>query len=650
MNRALPRQLRMLVVNDEIDVDLFAGGGGWSEGFQRATGVPPMVAVNHDADAIRMHAANHPEADHHQEDVFAVDPVTACRGRPVRWLHGSPDCTHFSRAKGGKPKDKNIRGLAWVMVRWAEAVQPRIISLENVAEFTTWGPLGDDGQPIKARAGETFREFHAALEALGYVVEFRVLNAADFGAPTSRKRLFMLARRDGLPVVWPEPTHGPGRAKPWRTAAECIDWSIPCPSIFTRTKPLAEATQRRIAEGIRRYVLESKRPFLLTLTHGGRLQPLTEPMRTVTAAHRGEHALVMPFVSAIDNTGSGSASVWHPETPLTTITQEARHTVVTPVLVQAGYGERKGQAPRALDIGAPLGTVVAGGAKHALAAAFFTRSIEAGEEHERSTGANGVRPEGFHFCGCGREGVAPGHQESKAGDQTRRSGEGGAEERLERVSVRPRVAGWTPVHGDSAQACMGDDERSDTSRTGRKSSRWRQDKQPSIQPRSGQQGRESPARVRMRRSPKDGHAKGAVVESESHAGQRDDICSDCKRPRRGSDDRVSRGNMVSAFLLKFYSEGGQWCAPGEPLHTVVGKDRFGLVQVTLDGTPYVITDIGMRMLAPRELARAQGFPDSYVLTGTKTSQVARLGNSVVPHVAEALVRANLPQVRARRAA
>lgn len=509
MNRALPRQLRMLVVNDEIDVDLFAGGGGFSEGFQRATGVPPMVAVNHDADAIRMHEENHPETQHYQEDVFAVDPVTACRGRPVRWLHGSPDCTHFSRAKGGKPKDKNIRGLAWVLVKWAEAVRPRIISLENVAEFTTWGPLGDDGQPIKARAGETFREFRAALEALGYAVEFRTLNAADFGAPTSRKRLFMVARRDGQPIAWPEPTHGPGRAHPWRTAAECIDWSIPCPSIFTRAKPLAEATQRRIAEGIRRYVLECKSPFLLTLTHGGRLQPLTEPMRTVTAAHRGEHALVTPFVSAIDNTGWGTANLRGLAEPLSTVTKENRHALVAPVLVQAGYGEREGQAPRALDLGAPLGTVVAGGSKHALAAAFLTRF------YGTSTGAPLQQP-------------------------------------------APTVA--------------------------------------------------------------DGHGYG-------HTG------------------------LVAAFLTKFYGEGGQWCAPGEPLHTVVGKDRFGLVQVTLDGTPYVITDIGLRMLQPRELARAQGFPDSYVLTGTKTSQVARLGNSVVPHVAEALVRANLrPTEQAKRAA
>jgi DNA (cytosine-5)-methyltransferase 1 len=276
-------------------------GSGASEGIRRATGRCPAVAVNHNPAAIAMHAANHPTTRHFCESVFAVDPHDAVLGigESVDLMHSSPDCTHHSRAKGGKPRDAGIRGLAWIVPTWAKALHPRVITLENVPEFLSWGPLDELGKPIKSRAGETFRQWAAALEALGYRIDWRVLNAADFGAPTSRKRLFVIGRRDGRPVRWPEPSHGPDRPQPWRTAAECIDWSIPCPSIFTRKKPLAEATQRRIAEGIRRYVLTNSRPFLVNLTHGGRVHPTDEPMRTVTAAHRGEKALVTPFMTPV---------------------------------------------------------------------------------------------------------------------------------------------------------------------------------------------------------------------------------------------------------------------------------------------------------------------------------------------------------------
>ncbi len=316
------------MLDGALVVDNFAGGGGASTGIEAALGRPIDIAINHSPQAIAMHAANHPNTLHFCENVWQVDPAEVCAGRPVVLAWFSPDCTHFSRAKGGKPRSKKTRALAWVVVRWARAVRPAVIMLENVEEFLTWGPLGADGQPDARRAGRTFKMWVGKLRALGYNVEWRSLVAADFGAPTTRRRLFLIARCDGQPIVWPTPTHGRGRAKPWRTAAEIIDWSIPCPSIFDRKKPLAEATLRRIAAGLRRYVIEHPRPFvipvrshggialvapcLLPVTHQGgeRVYPVDEPTRTITAANRGEIALAAA------------------------------------TLIQTGYGEREGQAPR----------------------------------------------------------------------------------------------------------------------------------------------------------------------------------------------------------------------------------------------------------------------------------------------------------------
>lgn len=297
---------------DGLIVDSFAGGGGASTGIEIALGRSPDIAINHSADAIAMHRANHPRTQHFQENVWALAPRDVTGGRPVALAWFSPDCTHFSRAKGAAKRSDGRRGLAWVVVRWAHDVRPRVILLENVAEFQTWGPLVE-GQPDPARAGSTFRAWVEQLRALGYSVEWRELVAADYGAPTTRKRLFLVARCDGEPIRWPEQTHGAGCAQAWRPASETIDWSLPCPSIFERQRPLAEATQRRIAEGLRRYVLEAKEPFI---------------------APGHDYA---------------------------------------PALIQTGYGERTGQTPRALDLSRPLGTVVAGGAKHALIAAFIAK-------------------------------------------------------------------------------------------------------------------------------------------------------------------------------------------------------------------------------------------------------------------------------------
>lgn len=495
-----------------FSVDLFAGGGGASEGIRRATGHAPFVAINHNINAIMMHEKNHPETRHFHSDVFAVNPKRAVGSRPVDLLWASPDCTHFSRAKGGKPKSKKIRGLAWVIAKWAAQVRPRLICMENVPEFLTWGPLYR-GQPIKERAGETFVEFVERIEMEGYEVAWKTLVAADFGAPTTRKRLFLVARRDGLSINWPEPTYGPGRPRPWRTAAECIDWEIPVPSIFDRSRPLAEATERRIAEGLRRYLFNAKEPFLLNLTHGGRLEPLTDPMRTVTGAHRGEKALVVPHLLNLSHGGRHEAL----NEPLRTITATPKggdRCLIMPTLIQTGYGERHGQRPRSLDLNEPLGTVVGGGAKHALVMAFLAK----------------------HYGGV-----------------------------------------------------VGNDMRRPT---------------------------------------------GTVTGKDHHA------VVTAKLEQLGWTSGKDNAKLVAAFLMKYYSNGGQWQGLDEPLHSIVSKARFGLVTVELNGETYAVVDIGMRMLQPRELARAQGFYDDYILEGTKTEQIERIGNSVCPDVARAIIEAN----------
>ncbi len=333
----------LLGLADELVVDLFAGGGGASTGIEQAIGRHVDIAVNHDPEAVSLHQANHPQTQHFVSDVFEVDPVTVTGGRPVGLLWASPDCKHFSKAKGGKPRSKKIRALAWVVIKWAKLARPRVICLENVEEFQDWGPLKADGMPCERRKGTTFQRWAAQLRNLGYRVEWRELRACDYGAPTIRKRLFLVARCDGQPIVWPAPTHAAKPAKgsglqPYRTAADCIDWSLPCPSIFERDRPLAEATLRRIAHGIKRYVIEAAKPFIVRIGQQG---------------------------------GNGSYTN-DPRTPLTTITTKAEHLLAVPTLVQTGYGERPGQAPRVPGLEKPLGTAV-DGQKHGLVAAFLAK-------------------------------------------------------------------------------------------------------------------------------------------------------------------------------------------------------------------------------------------------------------------------------------
>lgn len=366
----------------ELVIDNFAGGGGASTGIEAAIGRSVDIAINHDIDAIRMHETNHPHTRHYCESVWEVDPREITNGQPVALAWFSPDCKHFSKAKGGKPVEKKIRGLAWVAVRYAATVRPRVIMLENVEEFTTWGPI-KDGRPCPDNKGRTYRSFVNALKYQGYAVDTKELIAADFGAPTSRKRFFLIARCDGEPIKWPEPTHGkPGTAevlsgqrKPWRTAAEIIDWSIPCPSIFDRKRPLAENTLKRIAKGIQKFVIYNKDPFIVTRNHAGagfRGQSLDEPFKTITAsrdAHGVVNATLAPFITEHANASNQrNMSANEPMRTLCAGVKGGHFAIVTPII------ERQFSNSECNRADAPLGTITAGGGgKAALCAAFMAK-------------------------------------------------------------------------------------------------------------------------------------------------------------------------------------------------------------------------------------------------------------------------------------
>lgn len=481
----------------ELIVDNFAGGGGASIGIFWATGRHPDIAVNHDAIAIECHSLNHPETKHYVEDVWKVDPVDACEGRPVGLAWFSPDCTHFSKAKGGQPRSNKIRGLAWVVIRWAEAVAPRVIVIENVEEFRTWGPLNDDGVPCKQREGQTFGEWHQRLEGLGYRVEYRTLHAHHYGAPTIRKRLFIIARRDGEPIVWPDATHSdlPLDGLPaFRTAAECIDWSIPAPSIFDRKRPLAESTLRRISAGVKRFILNEPEPFIA-------------PLRGTSASHISTHSI---------------------GDPLSTVSvQGTHHALVSPTLIQTGYGEREGQAPRAL-VSSTL--------------------------------------------------LAIDHQSSGAGATW------SPDQPLTTITTKARHCVATAFMAKHYTGVTG-------------------------------HGLEQPI--------------GTVTTVDHHS----------LVVGKLSQDEEAGAERVRAFLVAYYGNESNGQALDDPLRTITTHDRFGLEIV--QGEPYRIVDIGMRMLQPHELAGAQGFPADYQFGNlTKRDTVRLIGNSVCPHVAEAIVRAN----------
>lgn len=642
----------------EIIVDNFAGGGGASTGIEMALGRSVDIAINHDENAVAMHTTNHPGTLHYCESVFDVNPPVVTAGMPVGLAWFSPDCRHFSKAKGGAPVEKAIRGLAWIVVRWALTVHPRVMMLENVEEFRTWGPLlAAEMRPDPERIGETFNAFvcmlsdgisadHPALAecceflniepnskqakklvaGLGYAVEHRELRACDYGAPTIRKRFFMVMRCDGAAICWPEQTHGDpktaavksGELKPWRTAAECIDWSIPCPSIFDRKKPLADNTMRRIARGIERFVVNSATPFIVkcnhTTTRGTydcfRGQPLDEPVQTITKKHG--FALAVPHLTKF-RTGATGQEITEPvptvtagtskrpggnghalgiveaaispfiarqfggsighcvDEPSATVTAGGggKSQLVMPTLIQTGYGERPGQLPRVPGLDKPLGTVVAGGAKHALVA------------------ANLVKHFGGNYAGAGI----------------------GLDEPMHTVTTTDHHALVTAnlMVNNTGHAGGEVDAPGHTITTG------------------NHHALVTSSIVKMRGTnigqPTDTPLQ-TVTAGGLHFGELRTMLAE-------NEYDEHRAGQVTTFLHEY------------------GISEF----VTIESVVYRIVDIGMRMLQPRELYRAQGFPEWYIIDQdyrgkryAKDKQVARCGNAVPPPFAEALVRANLPEM------
>lgn len=597
---------------DGLFIDTFAGGGGASTGIEQAIGRSVDVALNHNPTAIAIHRANHPATKHFCQDIKATWPLTATNMRPVSGIWFSPDCKEFSKAKGAPVKDRSIRALCWEVIPWLKDTQPTCGYLENVEEFEYAAPLDENNKPIAGQEGREFKRFVRAIRAQGYRVKWWVLKACDYGAPTIRRRLYMVMRRDGLPIVKPKPTHGApgspgvrsGRLQPYRTAAECIDWTLDCPSIFARARELADATKRRIAHGVMRYVVNAAQPFIVrrdgqvtvgaphVMTNRNSAKPFTaadEPVHTITAG--GAHQNVVdttlaPFITYGQQGGLNRAA----DAPFHTATASRKDTnsIAAAHLVHIGNGERKGQAPRAMDAQKPLGTVVASSGKQAAVTAFLS-----------------------HFYGSDKVG-----------------GGGSAEKPLGTVRAEGQHHAIVTAHIEQANGGP-----RNTRSTGRSAG-----KPFSTITTTGAQQR--------------------IVETT--------MIEEGALP----PEMMERATMVAAFLVKYYGTGGENEAaqiqPADrPLDTITTKPRFAVVTVTIDATTYVIVDIGLRMLTPRELANAQGFPPDYVLNPvvrkflrgkwveaplTIAEQIGAIGNSVCPPVARALIAANQPCERDRRMA
>lgn len=650
-------------------VDNFAGGGGASTGIELALGRAVDIAINHDEEAIRMHEVNHPSTLHIRNNIWQVDPRDVVQGRKVDLAWFSPDCKHFSKAKGGKPREKSIRDLAWVVVMWAQRVKPDLILLENVEEFRTWGPLCDAGMPIKDRAGETFEQWCKALRKAGYKLQFRELRACDYGAPTIRKRFFMIARRDGRPIVWPKPTHGKpgspevesGKLKPWRAAAEIIDWSIPCPSIFERKKPLAEKTLRRIAHGIMKFVVNNPKPFIVGTafknTRASRAFDIEDPLRTATS--QPEYGLVTPYFARtahgdVDKNGKRRGQPCHgPEEPFPTVTQSGDSALIVPHITKF----RSGAVGH--DMAEPLATVTANsfikrpggsaplGRVDATLAPFASyaqqgganRSIEdplhtvtaSQKDHNTIAAAHLV-----HIGNGEREGQAPRAMDVKKPLGTAVAG--GIKHHAVMAFMHKYATGNAPTDADEpiqtvesnakhSVVCAHIEQANGGPNNETLAGRAADDPLSTVATTGSQQRLVTSNLIKLRGTSRDGQS----VEEPLHT--------------------VSAGGThmgeVRAFLIKYYGNEQDGHGLDSPMGTVTVQDRFGLVTVTIEGEEYVIVDIGMRMLTPRELFNAQGFPADYIIDHdaqglpiTKTAQVAKCGNSVCPPLAEALARAN----------
>lgn len=583
------------MINGELVVDNFAGGGGASTGIEIATGVSVDIAINHDIEAIKMHKANHPNTKHYCESVWDVNPIEVCKGRPVALAWFSPDCKHFSKAKGGKPKDKSIRGLAWVALRWAGLVRPRVIMLENVEEFKTWGPLNRRHRPIKSKQGQTFRQFIKQLKDLGYEVEFRELVAADYGAPTMRKRFFMIARCDGKEIVWPKPTHGPlnseevkaGLLEPYVGAYTQLDFSLPCPSIFDTAeeikekygiravRPLAPKTMERIARGLKKFVIDNAEPFIVQVNHSGAnsdyCRSMDDPLPTVTSKHG--FGIVEPYLVQCKYNNEAQDV----EKPLGTITTVGSHLLVesklAPIIDKAYGGNYQGAGS---SVDEPLDTITT-------------------VDHNRLVEAK----------------LAPYIEVNRS----ERPGN----------SVEEPISTVTGVNQHCLISPTLIQYHSETSKSEVR----------------GQTLEEPIMTV-------DSSNRYGLVTSFLSKFYKTGVGQDVREPLHTITTSAGHFGEVRAFLIKYYGEGtGQDIKA--PLDTVTSHDRFGLV--TVNGVDYQIVDIGLRMLEPKELYGCQGFPDDYIIdhdyTGkaySRTEQVKRCGNAVCPPLPAAMVRANLPDL------
>ena len=592
-----------LDIRNELIVDLFAGGGGMSSAIEHATGLCPDIACNHDSDAISMHEANHPQTKHFQADVYELCPKAATKGRPVGLLHLSPDCTHHSQAAGGQPRNKATRSLSWVGKRWAGQAKPRVITLENVKEIQKWGPLVAkrckktgrvlklDGTvaapgevvpvsqqhlvPNPKKQGQTWKRFVQCLREIGYQVDWRLLIAADSGAPTTRERLFMVARCDGQPIVWPEPTHSktPEKGKKkWRSAAECIDFNNVGRSIFGREKPLADNTLKRIAKGIKKFVLDCPEPFIVNQMTNNKPRPVSEAMATITTG--GNKLLANPVIVPIAHY-NGSEPVHNTAEPLRTITATPKggsfavsNPVLAPVHITAGHGEGKGATQRrghgTKAITDPCNTITASGGGQSVATAYMMQ-------------ANG----GFNVT-VGKPMDEPMTTITVTGSQ----------QQLVAMMIERQFG--TGTGADIAQPL------------------------PTIMTR--------------------GSGKCGLVGCEL-------------------GETEHKALEVAQFLINYYGNGDAR-DKSMPMDTITTRDRLALVTVYIKGEPFYIVDITLRMLEPKELYKAQGFPDDYRITHghdgrqfTKTAQVRMVGNSVSPPPAIALIKANYqPHSRLRQAA
>lgn len=685
------------MIDGKLIVDNFAGGGGASTGIEMATGISVDIAINHDPEAIRMHKANHPNTKHYCENVWAVDPVEVCNGHPVALAWFSPDCKHFSKAKGGKPKDKNIRGLAWVALRWAGLVRPDVIMLENVEEFKTWGPLNRRHHPIKEKQGVTFQKFVTQLKDLGYAVEFRELVAADYGAPTMRKRFFMIARCDDKPIVWPEPTHGPadseavkaGLLKPYVGAYTQLDFSLPCPSIFDTAeeirekygiravRPLAPKTMERIARGLKKFVIDNAEPFIVQVNHSGAksdyCKSANEPLSTVTGKHG--FGIVEPYMVKIGQTGFTADRSKDVREPLTTIVSKNEHCLISPTLIQY-HSETSDKEVRGQAIENPIMTVD-GSNRYGLVTSFLSKFYKSGTGQDVREPLHTVTTSAGHFgevrAFLERYDVCESNRCNKRTDRPRnntcekrrkvledieqtvqqngynsdRSEENGSELEIG-ISGCGCLEGRETVFDACSQSNVGDFCRNNTGRDGYQPQEREQAGQQVREPGSCDEKSESYPCDKNRTENLQQLSGEVFRECERTAEKGNVVFSDRKGTWDIPDSCVPCSEFQAHTLIKYYGD-----ATGQdiknPLDTVTTKDRFGLV--TVNGVDYQIVDIGLRMLEPRELYGCQGFPDDYIIdhdyTGKeypRSEQVRRCGNAVCPPIPAALVKANLPEL------